>query len=403
MRQSTHSFLRALGVVLLLAGGILSPSARAQDDTKDTRTVPPEVLALFDDIDDIDKLRVLAPLKLSPEQAAQIASAVAAEQVSYRKRLDTTMRPAVLKIAPEVTEARTKMLTGGTPSPELAAQIKTLQAQYAKAIVTEEAASRKNLTAKFRAILTPEQVKKAVSLAKEVAEIEKDVKPDEAEEQFLQFYVNGTFIVFPRAAALLDALAKKPEKAASSTAGASGTGTTAQTNGTLDKTYAEMDDIEKLRLLNPLKLTPAQLNTTLTSLKKREADYNSRLQAAIVPSIRDMAKEIKETRRKMLDGAAIPTDFDAKVKKIQSNFDEKQKQIDFDTLKGLSDEIRAALTPTQIDAAVTITRKIFKREDKAKDKNEDEKYFNLYVLGTFIAYPRMSTLLQDMRKAATAL
>jgi len=166
--------------------------------------------------------------------------------------------------------------------------------------------------------------------------------------------------------------------------------------------FDDISDIDKLRVLNPLKLTPDQLDRLITAIRKAQDSYNKKLSDAAVPPIKQIAADIKETRRKMLtSGGTVPTDFDTKVKKIQDDFMQRRDEQDVATLKSLSDAIRAILTPEQVDTAASLARKLTAKDGKATLKGEDAKFFNYYVLGTFIVYPRIIPLLEDMKKAAT--
>src|SRR5947209_3589866 len=90
--------------------------------------------------------------------------------------------------------------------------------------------------------------------------------------------------------------------------------------------FDDIDDIDKLRVLNPLKLTPDQIDKIIALIQQQERDYNAKLTEAAVPPIREIAKDIKETRRKMLTGASLPADFEAKVKQIQADYDRRRKK-----------------------------------------------------------------------------
>src|SRR2546425_3157940 len=75
----------------------------------------------------------------------------------------------------------------------------------------------------------------------------------------------------------------------------------------------DVNDIDKLRVINPLKLKGDQLDLLLSTLKAYQIEYNKALADAIVPPLKELAKDIKETRVKMLKGDPIPSDLDEKV------------------------------------------------------------------------------------------
>jgi len=165
--------------------------------------------------------------------------------------------------------------------------------------------------------------------------------------------------------------------------------------------FTDISDIDKLRVLNPLKLTADQLDKIIPIVKKAQTDYNAKLAEAAVPPIRKIASEIKETREKMLaTHSGVPKDFDEKVKKLQAEFVKRRKAEDNATLKSLSDSIKAILTKEQVSTASSLARKLTEEDGKPTQKGSDDQFFNLYVLGTIVVYPRIVPLLEDMLKTA---
>ena len=157
--------------------------------------------------------------------------------------------------------------------------------------------------------------------------------------------------------------------------------------------FDDISDIDHLRVLNPLELTAAQIGKILPAIQKSQKAYTAAVQDAAVAPIKAIASEIRSTRAKVVAGATIPRDFDDKVKKLQSEFVARRSTEENTTLRKLSAEIRAILTPEQIAAAVKIARKDGSRE------GTDAQFFNYYVMSTFIVYPRIVPLLQDVQKA----
>lgn len=164
--------------------------------------------------------------------------------------------------------------------------------------------------------------------------------------------------------------------------------------------FEDIADIDKLRVLNPLKLKADQIDRLISLVRKSQADYDSKLAAAAVPPIRQMASEIKETRRKMLGGAAIPPDLDSKVKKAQEEFVKKRDQQDFATLKSMAEEVTRILTSEQKSKAAGLARDALTKDGKPTAKGDDEKFFNFFVLQVFIKYPRIVPLLEDIKRSS---
>jgi Spy/CpxP family protein refolding chaperone len=164
--------------------------------------------------------------------------------------------------------------------------------------------------------------------------------------------------------------------------------------------FDDINDIDKLRILNPLKLTTEQIDRLIAAIKQAQSNYNKRLADAAVPPIRQIAQEIKETRRRMLAGESVPKNFDEKVKKLQDEFIAKRTKEDSGTLKSLSDTIHEILTPDQVKKAVKLAKDLTEEDGKPTLKGSDDQFFRYYVLHTFILYPRTVPLLEDMKKAA---
>lgn len=163
--------------------------------------------------------------------------------------------------------------------------------------------------------------------------------------------------------------------------------------------FNDITDIDKMRVLNPLKLTAVQLDKLISTIRASQESFNRRLDAAAIPPIRAIAKEIRETRQKLLKGGEIPKDFDEKVRKLHEDFLKRRKAEEENTLKSLAAAIRSILTEQQVQQAVTIARKWTEENGQPTKQGTNEQFFNLYVLGTFITYPRIVPLLEDMRKA----
>lgn len=163
--------------------------------------------------------------------------------------------------------------------------------------------------------------------------------------------------------------------------------------------FDDINDIDKLRVLNPLKLTAEQVGKLVTLVQDEQKAYNKRLADAAVAPLKPLAKDVKEIRKKLLSGGTIPTDFDEKVKNIQSDFLAKRKKEDAATVAALSAGIKQIFTKEQVDVAVGLTRNLTKKDGQDTLKGDNDAFFNFYVIGTFITYPRIIPVLQDIQKA----
>lgn len=164
----------------------------------------------------------------------------------------------------------------------------------------------------------------------------------------------------------------------------------------------DLSDIDKLRVLNPLNLSEAQLEKIIDVLTKAREVYLKKVTDVAVPPIKDMAAEIKTLRKKLLTGGDIPSDFDKRVKKIQDDFVERRDTEDQRTLKSLSESIKPIFTSSQYDKAINTAKSATKKDGKPTLKGTDEQFFNFYVKGVFMDYDSILVLLEDMKKARAA-
>jgi hypothetical protein len=164
----------------------------------------------------------------------------------------------------------------------------------------------------------------------------------------------------------------------------------------------DLSDIDKLRVLNPLKLTEDQLGKIVDVINKARATYLQKVTAVTVPPIRDMAKEIKELRKKLLTGGDVPADFDKRVKKIQDDYVTRRETEVTNALKSLSTSIKSILTSSQYEKAISLAKNFTKQDGKPTLKGTDEQFFNFYVKGVFIDYAGIVALLEDMKKAVAS-
>lgn len=157
-------------------------------------------------------------------------------------------------------------------------------------------------------------------------------------------------------------------------------------------------DIDKLRMLNPLKLTPAQIDKTIAAVNAAKESYDKRvavLASQVAPSVRQLAGEIREVKKNSLAGAAIPKAFDDKVKALQAAYAKQLDGANFDNWSGLVKALRGVFSEEQVATAVKLVKVLNPRVTST-----DDKWLNLYVLQMFIEYPRIVPLLKDMKAAA---
>ena len=166
--------------------------------------------------------------------------------------------------------------------------------------------------------------------------------------------------------------------------------------------FDDINDIDKLRVINPLKLSNDQIDRLTAAVKTSQKEYDKALVDATVQPIKGIAGEVKEVRKTMISGAAIPKDFDDKVKGLQDAFVKKRDTADYDALKSLTSAIKKIMTDEQFSKSAEMSRKFVEKDSKPNSKNTDDKFFNFYVLQIFMRYPRIVPLLEEIKKAKGA-
>ncbi len=158
----------------------------------------------------------------------------------------------------------------------------------------------------------------------------------------------------------------------------------------------QISDIDKMRVLGPVKLTAEQLDKLIPAVKEALDTCKKRVDDAAAAPLRDMVKEIKDVRAKVVAGAPIPKDFDEKIKKLQVDFVKQQSREDAKALNAVLDTFTGLLTRTQRATVIAMVKPL------AEKDTADDQLMKFYVVGTFMQYGRIVPLLQDMRKAFDA-
>lgn len=163
--------------------------------------------------------------------------------------------------------------------------------------------------------------------------------------------------------------------------------------------FNDIDDIAELKVLNPLKLTPDQLDKIASAISEAKATYDKKVTDLIVPPVQKMGPEIRDTRKRMLAGEAVPKEFDDKVKALEEDYYKGRDKLNLENFQGMIEKIKGILTTEQIATAI----KLMKAAPNAKnlDPNAaDAQWFNIYVLDVFINYARIVPLLKEMHDAS---
>ncbi len=160
-----------------------------------------------------------------------------------------------------------------------------------------------------------------------------------------------------------------------------------------------LEDIDHMRNLNPLKLTPEQLDKIITLLGDAKAEYEKKVNALGSVPLLQIADEIKSTKKQMLTGGLLPEEFDLKIQRIQNSFWVRRQSLNFENLGKVSKEMNAILTPKQIEIATKQEKEHYTKEGNDPAKATNAQLFNLYLADSFIGYSRMIPLLKEMRNA----
>jgi hypothetical protein len=202
-----------VSLMALLAMG----SARAQQPPSQTGAEPPaDVAALFQAIADID-IRLINPLKLTPDQAGKLATTITAAQKTYTKNLADAVGPGLRKLADEINATRKTVVAGQSIPADFDAKIKAADAAYQKDRDRINLENFKSLIASTRKILTDKQLGVAAELMRK-NNPDKDPNADQA--KWYNAYVLEVFIDYPRIVPLLNEIKKALPPAPSAAPGA---------------------------------------------------------------------------------------------------------------------------------------------------------------------------------------
>jgi len=171
----------------------------------------------------------------------------------------------------------------------------------------------------------------------------------------------------------------------------------AKTDATL--IVADLDDIERLRSLNPLKLQPDQVDKLIAAMKSAQADYDKKVNALGSTVFGPTASEVRDMKKQVLAGNAIPKDFDEKMKKLQADFLKQRDDLNTANIVSVSAAVKAILTDKQVATATKLERDQWDKDHPGGKGATDTQLFNLYCLDIFISGTRTVPLLEEVRAA----
>jgi len=163
---------------------------------------------------------------------------------------------------------------------------------------------------------------------------------------------------------------------------------------------ADLDDIERLRALNPLKLEPDQLDKLVAALTKAQTEYDTKINTLGMSIFGSSAAEARDVKKQALVGTPIPKDFDDKVKRLQTEFLKQRDTINTNNITHVADLCKMVLTDKQVAVATKLERDQWEKDHPDIKNATDAQLYNLYCLDVFISGSRTVALLKEMRAAA---
>jgi hypothetical protein len=161
----------------------------------------------------------------------------------------------------------------------------------------------------------------------------------------------------------------------------------------------DLTDIDHLRFLSPLKLTPDQLDRLIAALETARAEYDRKVKELAEPLMRSMSDEIRAVKRQALAGSDPPKEFDDKVRKMEADFLKKRAEVNNQNLAKLGTKFREIVTDQQAETAMKLAKDSATQGGKDA-KGSDAQWINFYVLNVFLDNnPRIVPLLKELRKA----
>jgi hypothetical protein len=162
--------------------------------------------------------------------------------------------------------------------------------------------------------------------------------------------------------------------------------------------FDDLDDIDRLTSLNPLKLTADQLDRLIAAVSVAKEAYDKQYLTLANAALKTIADEIHDVKRKALAGGELPEDFNNRAKKASVSVAAAYSKLDTENLANLAPVIHEILTASQVAVAVKLCRNSAAQAGRPT-AGTDTQWFNQYVMSVIISYPRIVPLLKEMRAA----
>lgn len=181
-----------------------SHPAGAQGQAPAISTQPSkEVQELQTDLDDLDTLHVLLPMKFTPEQMDKLSAAITSAKADYDKKYMALSSAPLLKMADEIRETRKKAIAGTMVPTTFDDRIKGIQADFNAKRTALDTANIVALGAACKAIMTPDQIALAAKMEVDAYKRNKRYSDKATDAQFFNAYVLDVFVSNPRTVPLL--------------------------------------------------------------------------------------------------------------------------------------------------------------------------------------------------------
>ncbi|MCW3100503.1 MAG: hypothetical protein JWL77_6121 [Chthonomonadaceae bacterium] len=162
-----------------------------------------EVQELQVDLDDLDTLHVLLPMKFTPEQMDKLVAAISSAKADYDKKYAALSSAPLLKMADEIRETRKKAIAGTTIPSTFDDRVKGIQADFNTKRVELDTANIVSLGAACKAIMNPDQIALCTKMEIDAYKRNKRYSDKATDAQFFNAYVLDVFVGNPRTVPLL--------------------------------------------------------------------------------------------------------------------------------------------------------------------------------------------------------
>lgn len=196
--RSATTISRLLIATVVCLTLICSRQARAQDTKPKV-----DATAIVLDLEDIDRLRSMAPLKITAEQAGKLAQALDSARTEYDKKVTELGTRVFGPLMQEARDIRKQMLAGGELPREFDDKVAAAQADFLKQRNTINTENIQKVATAVKGILTESQAALATKMERREWEKEHPDAKNATDGQLFNLYCVDVFISNPRAGALL--------------------------------------------------------------------------------------------------------------------------------------------------------------------------------------------------------